>query len=185
MVARIPEANRSALPKHFSASQSEGEQIQGCKENGEKELSMKISSDREKEIAQHFQSNHFSTLLGMKIDRVEPGIARLSVEVRQELLQLAGVMHGGAIASLIDTAVAIAIQGSSPNQIRFTTVEMKVNYLSPIREGRAVAEARLIRDGRRIIVADCDVWDSEGRLAAKGLVTYIRLNDQNPSQKAE
>ena len=84
-------------------------------------------------------------------------------------------MHGGVIATIINTAVAFAIIGASEPDDRFTTVEMKVNYLAPIREGRIVADARLIRDGRRIVVADCDLFDSKGRLAAKGLLTYIRL----------
>jgi uncharacterized protein (TIGR00369 family) len=129
-------------------------------------------------IREKFEINHFPRHLGIEIDLVEPGHARLSVEVRQELLQLQGVMHGGAIASLIDTAVAFAIVGASEPEDRFTTVEMKVNYLSAIREGRVTADARLIRDGRRIIVADCDVYDAQGRLAAKGLLTYIRLNEK-------
>ena len=73
--------------------------------------------------------------------------------------------------------MAFAIVGASHPGARFTTVEMKVNYLSSIREGRVVAEAKLIRDGRRIVVADCDVVDSRGRLAAKGLVTYMRLDE--------
>lgn len=139
---------------------------------------MEITPEREQIIREKFQINHFPRLLGMEIDSIEPGRARLSVEVRQELLQLQGVMHGGAIASLVDTAVAFAIISVSEPQDRFTTVEMKVNYLSAIREGRVVADARLIRDGRRIIVADCDVFDSQGRLAAKGLLTYIRLNER-------
>ncbi len=139
---------------------------------------MEITPEREQIIREKFQTNHFPQLLGIEIDSIEPSRARLSVEVRQELLQLQGVMHGGAIASLIDTAVAFAIISVSEPQDRFTTVEMKVNYLSAIREGRVVADARLVRDGRRIIVADCDVFDSEGRLAAKGLLTYIRLNER-------
>ncbi len=139
---------------------------------------MEITPEREQIIREKFEVNHFPQLLGIEIDSIEPSRARLSVEVRQELLQLQGVMHGGAIASLIDTAVAFAIISVSEPQDRFTTVEMKVNYLSAIREGRVVADARLIRDGRRIIVADCDVFDSQGRLAAKGLLTYIRLNER-------
>lgn len=139
---------------------------------------MEITPEREQIIREKFQANHFPRLLGIEIDSIEPSRARLSVEVRQELLQLQGVMHGGAIASLIDTAVAFAIMSVSEPQDRFTTVEMKVNYLSAIREGRVVADARLVRDGRRIIVADCDVFDSQGRLAAKGLLTYIRLNER-------
>ena len=139
---------------------------------------MEITPERDQAIREKFEINHFPRMLGIEIDSIEPGRARLSVEVRRELLQLQGVMHGGAIASLIDTAVAFAIISVSQPEDRFTTVEMKVNYLSAIREGRVVAEARLIRDGRRIIVADCDVFDSQGRLAAKGLLTYIRLNER-------
>jgi acyl-CoA thioesterase len=136
---------------------------------------MEITPEREKAIREKFEINHFPRLLGIEIDSVEPGRARLSVEIRKELLQLQGIMHGGAIATLIDTAVAFAIVGASEPEARFTTVELKINYLSPIREGRVVADARLVRDGRRIVVADCDVFDGNGRLAAKGLLTYIRL----------
>jgi uncharacterized protein (TIGR00369 family) len=139
---------------------------------------MKITPERERLIQEKFEINHFPRMLGIEIDSVEEGRAVLSVEVRQELKQLQGVMHGGAIASLIDTAVAFAIVGASEPEDRFTTVEMKINYLSAIREGRVTAEARLIRDGRRIIVAECDVFDDKGRLAAKGLLTYIRLNER-------
>jgi uncharacterized protein (TIGR00369 family) len=139
---------------------------------------MAITPEREQAIREKFEINHFPRLLGIEIDEIEPGRARLSVEVRKELLQIQGVMHGGAIASLIDTAVAFAILGASEADSRFTTVEMKVNYLSAIRDGRVIADARLIRDGRRIVVAECDVFDSKGRLAAKGLLTYIRLNQE-------
>jgi len=139
---------------------------------------MKITPERERLMQEKFEINHFPRMLGIEIDSVEEGRAVLSVEVREELKQLQGVMHGGAIASLIDTAVAFAIVGASEPEDRFTTVEMKVNYLSAIREGRVRAEARLLRDGRRIIVADCDVFDDKGRLAAKGLLTYIRLNER-------
>ena len=139
---------------------------------------MEITPERERAIREKFETNHFPKLLGIEIDDVQRGRARLSVEVRKDLLQLQGVMHGGAIASLIDTAVAFAIVGASEPDDRFTTVEMKVNYLSAIREGRVIADARLIRDGRRIVVAECDVFDDKGRLAAKGLLTYIRLSGE-------
>jgi acyl-CoA thioesterase len=136
---------------------------------------MEITPEREQAIREKFENNHFPRLVGIEIDSIEPGRARLSLEVREELLQLQGIMHGGVIATIIDTAVAFAIIGTSEPDDRFTTVEMKVNYLAPIREGRIVADARLVRDGRRIVVADCDLFDSKGRLAAKGLLTYIRL----------
>jgi acyl-CoA thioesterase len=139
---------------------------------------MEMTPERERAIREKFKGNYFPLLLGIEIDLLEPGRAVLGVEIRQELLQLQGVMHGGAMATLIDTAVAMAIVSVSEPNDRFTTVELKINYLASVREGRVTADARIIRDGRRIVVADCDAFDSNGRLAAKGLLTYIRLDDK-------
>ena len=137
---------------------------------------MEITPDTLEKIRAKFELNHFPKLVGIEIDDIEPGRARLSLEVVEKHRQLQGIMHGGAIATLIDTAVAFAIVGASEPGAKFTTIELKVNYLSPLVEGRVVADARLIRDGKRIIVAECDVFDPTGKLAAKGLLTYMRLN---------
>src|SRR4030095_7194305 len=136
---------------------------------------MKITPERLKLIRDKFETNHFPRSLGIELDSIEHGRARLSLEVGPRHLQLAGIMHGGEMATLIDTAVAFAIVGASEPDSRFTTIEMKVNYLSAVREGRVIADAKLIRDGRRIVVAECDLFDSTGQLAAKGLLTYMRL----------
>lgn len=138
---------------------------------------MELTTEQLRLIREKFETNPFPRSLGIELDSIEPGRARLSLEVKQQHLQLAGNMHGGAIATLVDTAVAFAIVGASKPGARFTTIEMKVNYLRPISKGRVVADAKLIRDGRRIVVSDCDVFDSEGNLAAKGLVTYMRLDE--------
>lgn len=138
---------------------------------------LSISHEREQVIRERYiTNNHFPRLLGIELDSIGDGNATLSLEVTEKLLQLQGVMHGGAIASLIDTAVAMAIASTAEPTDRFTTVEMKVNYLSPISHGRAIARATLIKKGRRIIVAECDVMDSGSKLVAKGLLTYIHLN---------
>lgn len=137
---------------------------------------MEITPEVMDKIRAKFEQNHFPKLVGIEIDDIEPGRARLSLEVSEKHRQLQGIMHGGAIATLIDTAVAFAIVGASEPGAKFTTIELKVNYLSPIVEGRVVADARLIRDGKRIVVAECDVFDAAGKLAAKGLLTYMRLN---------
>ena len=136
---------------------------------------MEITPEVMEKIRAKFELNHFPKLVGIEIDDIEPGRAKLSLEVGEKHRQLQGIMHGGAIATLIDTAVAFAIVGVSEPGAKFTTIEMKVNYLSPIIEGRVVADARLIRDGKRIVVAECDVFDAAGKMAAKGLLTYMRL----------
>ena len=137
---------------------------------------MDVTPDILEKIRAGFEQNHFPHSIGIQVDLIESGHARLSLDVTERHRQLAGVMHGGAIATLIDTAVAMAIVGASEPGAKFTTIELKINYLSPIVEGHIVADARLIRDGKRIIVAECDLFDPAGKLAAKGLLTYMRLN---------
>ncbi len=136
---------------------------------------MEITPEVMEKIRAKFELNHFPKLVGIEIDDIEPGRAKLSLNVVEKHRQLQGIMHGGAIATLIDTAVAFAIVGASEPGAKFTTIEMKVNYLAPIIEGRVIADARLIRDGKRIVVAECDVFDAAGKMAAKGLLTYMRL----------
>ena len=99
---------------------------------------MEITPERLRLIRQKFETNTFPRSLGIELDSIENGRARLSLEVNRQPLQLAGVMHGRAIATLIDTAVAFAIVSASEIDARFTTIEMKVNYMSAIREGRVI-----------------------------------------------
>src|SRR5581483_6903372 len=106
---------------------------------------MKITPEVMQKIREKFAENHFPREVGIEIDAIENGRARLSLEVTERHLQLQGIMHGGAI----DTAVAFAIISVSEPGARFSTIEMKINYLSAIKEGHVVAEAWLVRDGKR------------------------------------
>ena len=117
----------------------------------------------------------FARLLGIELERAERGSATLRLNVRDELRQIHGVMHGGAIASLIDTATAFAIVTLLKDEEKFSTVDLMVNYLRPLREGTATATARVVRIGRRLITVSADVLDNGGNLAATALSTYLRI----------
>ena len=116
----------------------------------------------------------FAEFLGIELERAERGSATLRLNVRDELRQIHGVMHGGAIASLIDTATAFAIVTLLKDEEKFSTVDLMVNYLRPLREGTATATARVVRAGRRLITVSADVLDDSGNLAATALSTYLR-----------
>lgn len=147
-------------------------------------MTLDISPEREELIRERFiRNNSYPRLLGVELDSIEPGRARLMVEVTDRLKQPQGVMHGGAIASLIDTAVALAIASTAGPEARFTTVDMTVTYLSPVFGGRVFADAKIIRQGRRIVAAECDVSDAAGKPVAKALLTYIFLNSIKPEVK--
>ncbi|HEX6731296.1 MAG TPA: PaaI family thioesterase [Pyrinomonadaceae bacterium] len=118
----------------------------------------------------------FAKFLGIQLESIEPGRATMSLEIREELKQNAGVVHGGVVASLIDSATAFAILPLLKDEERTTTVDLTISYLRPLVSGMALATARVIREGGRIVVVSADLHDETGNLAATALSTYIKLS---------
>ena len=117
----------------------------------------------------------FAKLLGIELEDIAPGIATLGFDIRNDLKQNNGVVHGGAIASLIDTATAFAIISLLPPDEHATTADLTISYLRPLINGRARATARVIRAGRRLIVVSAELVDDAGKLTATALTTYIKI----------
>jgi len=120
----------------------------------------------------------YYTLLNMKIQEVKDGYARLTMNLEERHLQFLKTVHGGAIASLADSAAAWATVGSTGLEAVPVTVEMKINFLAPVESGRLIAEARIVHKGKIISLSDVEVKDNKGRLVAKSLVTYYLRNNQ-------
>ncbi len=119
----------------------------------------------------------YYALLNMKIREVKDGYARLTMELEKKHLQFLKTVHGGAIASLADSAAAWATVGSAGVETIPVTVEMKINFLAPVESGLLVAEARIVHKGKTISLSDVEVKDNKGRMVAKSLVTYyLRSN---------
>ena len=134
-----------------------------------------LKPDEEQRIREAFERVPFAHLLGIELGEIRRGAATLYLEVRDELRQNNGVVHGGVIASLMDTAAAFALLTLlEPNQTS-TTVDLTVHYMRPLLKGRATAEARVLRAGRRIITISIDVLDETKTLAATALTSFIRL----------
>jgi uncharacterized protein (TIGR00369 family) len=117
----------------------------------------------------------FAKLLGIRLESYDTGVSTLVLPIREELKQNNGVVHGGAIASLIDTSTAIAILTVLQPHERFTTIDLTINYLRPLISGQARASARVLRAGRRVISVSSEVVNDDGSLAATALSTYIKL----------
>ena len=117
----------------------------------------------------------FATLLGIELVAAGRGTATLRLPITDDLRQIHGVVHGGAIASLIDTATAFAIVPMLGAEEKFSTVDLTVNYLRPLTRGSATAQARVLRFGRRLITVAADVLDDSGDLSATALSTYSKL----------
>lgn len=128
------------------------------------------------ELIKGAEKSPYYRLLNMKIKEVKGGYARLTMNIEEKHLQFLRTVHGGAIASLADSAAAWATVGSTDFKYAPITVEMKINFLAPVESGQLVAEARTIHKGSKISVIDVEVKNDEGRLVAKSLVTYYLLS---------
>src|SRR6266852_5552219 len=111
-------------------------------------------------------------MLGFALDSVDSGRAVLRLDVRRRHKQLHGVVHGGILAAMADTAAAIASYTVLPKGTTLATVELSINYLEPVPEGRVKAGARVLRVGRNFVVAECEIRIQNGSLAAKALLTF-------------
>ncbi len=138
---------------------------------------MPIKEGYEKALRQAVESAPYYQLLHLILERIDIGFARFRMPFRSELTQVYGLVHGGAIASLADTAAAFALMTLlvHPGE-RVTTVEFKINYLRSVSDGEMFAEARVVHKGKRLATVDMEVQNENGNLLAKGLTTYMILS---------
>ena len=117
----------------------------------------------------------FNKLLGIRIVRRHSDGVTIECKVREDLTNIAGVVHGGVLASMADTAMGIGLHNHFGGRRPITTTEMKINYLRPVKHGKAVARSHILRVGKTLCVGRVDLFDGERRLAAVAIVTYILL----------
>lgn len=115
----------------------------------------------------------FPNLLGIEVDELRRDYARMRLPWRSELNQEHGLMHAGAIATLIDTAVVPAIGTAYDDDRLFSTIEMSVRYLQPVRQEDLVAEGWVTRRGKRVVFCDVEVRTASGVKVATGSLIYI------------
>lgn len=112
--------------------------------------------------------------LGIVGEAIEVDVVRVRLPYREPLTTIADVVHGGAIASLVDVA-ATAACWASPTvdpSARGTTIGFSINYLNASRASDLVAAAEVIQRGRAIVVCDVHVRDAHDVVVARATVTY-------------
>lgn len=115
----------------------------------------------------------YFTRLGMRIIRLKNRIADVEMEIRKSHLQAFGQAHGGAVASLVDTAAFWSGFCELEEDRGITTVDLTVNYLAPLQKGNFIARGRCIKLGRKLGLGEASVFDQEGKLVAHGTSTLM------------
>lgn len=122
-----------------------------------------------------FREVPYVKLLGMELLELKSGEAVLRLKMRDELRQPYGVLHGGATASVIDTATAFAIISVLGESEKATTVDLTVHYLRPVTDGAITCTAKVVRAGRRLLTLSAEAVNDEGKLIATALSTYSKV----------
>jgi uncharacterized protein (TIGR00369 family) len=119
-------------------------------------------------------------LLGMSLNEVERGRTVFSIVADELLENPMGTMHGGIVATLVDTAMGCAISSTLPADASFTTLELSTNYVRAITTatGRIFAEGRVIHSGGRVGTTDARVYDENGTLYAHATSTCMIIRSR-------
>jgi uncharacterized protein (TIGR00369 family) len=124
------------------------------------------------ELRARLEQSNTARQFGFTLTEAEHGHVVLRMRVDRRHKQVHGVVHGGVLAALADTAGGLATYMACPRGTRVATIEMKINYLEAVEEGTVSADAHVVRLGAHIAVVDCDVRDDR-RLVGKALMTYF------------
>lgn len=122
------------------------------------------------------QHQGLTELLGLEIVEMDDDGAAIELDADERHLNLHGTVHGGAIATLVDSAMGAAVRREDTGDEAPVTIEMKVTYLRPASPGRLRAEAAIRRRGKRIIVAEVDVYDEDHEAVAHGIGTFTSVS---------
>src|SRR5881409_4201624 len=114
-------------------------------------------------------------LVGFRPTSVEEGKAVFELEVGPQHANPMGTLHGGVLCDVADAAMGVAYASTLADDESFTTLELKINFVRPFWSGKLLATARVVKAGKTIGVAECDVTDVEGRLVARAMSTCMTL----------
>ena len=121
----------------------------------------------------NWERQYYVTFLGIVVEEVRTNYCRMRLPFRPELEQPAGVVHGGAIASLLDSVVVPAIGSAYDAEVRYSTVDMHVQYLSGLVQEDAIAEGWIVKRGRTVVFCEAEIIGAtSAKLIARSILTY-------------
>ena len=122
----------------------------------------------------HLPPPPIASLVGMTAVSVEAGDVVFTCRPDESAYNPIGVVHGGLVCTLLDTVAACAVHSTLPADVGYTSVEIKVSYLRPVRGGvDLTAHGWVTKPGRRVAFAEADVRDSSGVILATASSTCL------------
>jgi len=118
-------------------------------------------------------------LIGLELVAVEKGRTRFRLKADDRHLNPMGTLHGGILCDLADAAMGSAMATTLEAGQSYTTLELSINFLKPIRSGLLTAEGRVVKRTRRTGLTECDVLDEKVSLVARAKTTCLVLDGKD------
>lgn len=128
-----------------------------------------------RELIRIVNTSPYPSHMAMRLADIDLDYAEIALNIGECHLQPYGIVHGGVLATLIDTATFWAVYMRIPEDAGLVNIDLKLNYLKPVMDGRLTARGRAIRSGRSISYAEASVTDPAGELVVHGTSTLMTL----------
>lgn len=144
-------------------------------------MSERLPDESTATIERFIVQSPYGALLGLRSELVEADLVRIRLPFRPDVTTLGEMVHGGAIASLVDVAATAAAWATPRATLaaRGSTVGFSLSFLAPALGKDLVADARVVQRGSTLCICEVAVADDAGRDVARALVTY-RLSLPKP-----
>jgi uncharacterized protein (TIGR00369 family) len=117
-------------------------------------------------------------LIGFQITALEEGQAEIELHASDKHSNPMGTLHGGVLCDIADAAMGIAFASTLEEDESFTTLELKINFLRPVWNDKLRAAGKVVKRGRSVGMAECDVTNSKGELVARASSTCMVLRGE-------
>lgn len=124
-------------------------------------------------------------MLGIRPGESADGVGTAYMTVEDRHRQGAGAVQGGILVALADYAFFRACRSLFKEGEHAVTIELKLNFIAPARDGELTARSTIKSRGGRIIVGDMEITGPDDRLIATGLGTYITVYDRRGNPRAD
>lgn len=133
---------------------------------------MDRTEDLLEDLRDRIASSGFHSWAGIEVVEARPGAVTVSLTVDERHVNLQGLVHGGMLAILADTACGLSVRSAiEPGRLHVTT-DLDIHYLSPARPGTLIGRGTAVKIGRSLAFAEASIEDAGGTLLARAQARF-------------
>lgn len=131
--------------------------------------------DKFEELVKMFENVPYHHFMGLKYSALREGYGELTMQVRKEVLNSNGMLHGGMYYTLCDLGASTALETALPEGHYYVTNDLSVAIMSAVNQGTVTVKSEVLKSGKRLAFVESRVYDEAGNLLAFGKVTKTLL----------